>query len=176
MIVTAAPIIVSQSQTLTVGGQDMTFLFSALPASNGAGGFITISPSGGTITGLDLSGAFNSEDENFEVTFDGVSQGFYSCNGPSNNGSTAIAGATDNSFNFNDCVFSLPLALADSFLTDGMLTVGVLFGDDVSTFNHLDVVNVSLNFESASVPEPTSLALAGLALLGLSTARRYAKR
>jgi hypothetical protein len=174
----SAPVLESQSQTLTSEGQDMSFIFGALPGSNGSGGFIAIFPTQGTGTlGLDLSGAFPLEDENFEVAFDGVSQGFFSCGGPSNNGSTAIAGATDNSVNFNDCVFNLPLALADSFLADGSVTVGVLFGDDVSTFGHNDVVNVSLRYESAAVPEPGMLALTslGLGLVGLARTRRTKK-
>ena len=170
----AMPVFESQSQTLTSSGQDMSFSFGGLTASNGAGGFVAIFPTLGTGTlGLDLSGAFPGEDENFEVTFDGVSQGFFSCGGPSNNGSTAIAGATDSSGNFNDCVFNLPLVLADSFLTDGSLTVGVLFGADVSTFGHNDLVNVSLSYESAvAVPAPATLALLGIGLVGIGFSRR----
>lgn len=172
----AAATSVSLSQTLTSTGQDMFFSFMGLPGSNGAGGTITISPSGGQVTGLDLSGAFPGEAEHFEVTFDGASQGFYSCAGPSNNGSTAIAGATDNSVNFNDCVFSLPLSIASSFFDDGNLTVGVLFGADVSAFGHGDQVNVQLSYESGSrLPEPASLALVGLALVGAGAARRKAR-
>jgi hypothetical protein len=175
-IASAAAVSQSQSQALTTQGQDMSFVFNSLPASNGAGGSLVIHPSQGSGTlGLDLSGAFPLEDENFEVTFDGVSQGFFSCGGPSNNGSTAIAGATDNSTNFNDCVFNLPFALADSYLADGILTVDVLFGDDVSTFGHNDAVNVSLRYESGVVPEPGMLALAGLGLGLLGFARRRVK-
>lgn len=172
----AAPVAQSQTQNLTAVGQDMTFTFNGLPAPGAGGGTILIAPGSGAIPGLDLSGAFPQEDENFQVTFDGVSQGFFSCGGPSNNGSTPIAGAVDNSGNFNDCVFSLPFNLTGpqlgAFLADGSLTVGVLFGDDVSTFGHNDEVVVSIRYESGAIPEPGMLALMGLGLAGLGAARR----
>jgi len=175
----AVPVLLSQTQILMVNGQDMSFDFLGLPTPEGTGGTITIAPGAATLggtPGLDLSGAFPLEDENFEVTFDGASQGFFSCGGPSNNGSTAIAGAVDNSFNFNDCAFTLPFAISGPFLTsllaDSALTIGVLFGDDVSTFGDGDEVTVTLSYNA--VPEPGTLALlgGGLAALGFSRRRK----
>lgn len=175
LVTPAHSAVFSQSQTLTVDGQDMTFSFASLPAPVG-GGTITIAPtaSSGTL-GLDLSGAFPLEDENFQALFDGVSQGFFSCGGPSNNGSTSISGAVDNSFNFNDCVFSLPFSISPAglaaLLADSNLNVGVFFGADVSTFSQNDVVTVTLSYD-ATVPEPGTLALVGLGLAGFAGLRR----
>jgi hypothetical protein len=154
----------------------MTFSFAGLPAPTG-GGTITIAPTASSgILGLDLSGAFPAEDENFQVLFDGASQGFFSCGGPSDNASTPIPGATDNTFNFNNCVFSLPFALdlatLSSLLADSNLNVGVFFGADVSTFGDNDVVTVTLSYESAAVPEPATLALIGFGVFGLAALRR----
>lgn len=176
----AAPVTVEQIGTLTSIGQDFTFTFSGI--SNFIGGaVVTITTLGGATPGLDLSGAFTGEDENFEVLFDSISQGFFSCGGPSNNGSTAIPGAVDNSFNFNDCAFSLPLAIdAATFASlagDGALDVGVFFGDQVSFVEHLDQFKVSLSYETtvAPVPLPASALMLGAGLLGLGAVARRRK-
>ena len=162
--------LITQTQTLVVNGQDMTFNFNSLLADDGSGGTITIASGASSSTeGIDLSGAFPAEDENFQALFDGSSQGFYSCGGPSNNGSTAIAGAVDNSFNFNDCVFSLSFSLGgaafSALLADNSLAVDVFFGDDVSHFGHGDQLDVTVEYNA--VPEPITLALMSLGLFGL---------
>lgn len=178
----AAANTVSMNETLDVLGEDMLFSFSGLTAGTNASVTIAPTDTGPTgILGLDLSGAFPGEDENFEVTFDSVSQGFFSCGGPSNNGSTAIAGATDNSNNFNDCVFSLTLNITDAdfaaAVVDGQLDVGVLFGDDVSFTNHLDVVTTTLTYtQVAPVPLPAGLPLVLTGFAGFAFMRSRKNR
>ena len=163
---------VTLSETLTSQGQDMQFLFTGLGASNGTGATLTLATTGtgrrGTL-GFDLSGAFPGEDEYFTVSFEGASQGSYSCGGSSSNGSTAISGATDNSFNYNDCVFSLELAIAaadfDSLIADGTFDLGVDFGAHVSTFGHRDVLSATLSYADIADIAPVPLPASGLLLL-----------
>lgn len=183
----AGAVTVSQEQVLDENGEDMEFVFDGLAMSNGDAGTVTITPSGssGTI-GLDLSGAFPLEREYFEVVFEGDSRGFYSCGGPSYNGNTAvaIAGAVDNSFNFNNCAFSLSIGIGGAdlmaALADGMVTVGVFFGDDVSTFGDDDIVRVTLEYVEGGdippIPLPASIGFLGLGLLGLGGLARARRK
>ncbi|ABD54050.1 VPLPA-CTERM sorting domain-containing protein [Jannaschia sp. CCS1] len=172
----AAPVTLTQSGTLTSNGQDFIFDFLALPTVvSSASVTIASSISGGT-EGLDLSGSFSRENEFFSLTFDGAAGGSFSCGGPSSNGSTAIPGATDNSRAFNDCVFSLDVVLTDlSVFADGAFSLGVNFGNDVSTFNQNDQFTATLTYDNvAAVPLPASVGfmLLGLAGLGTVAARR----
>ncbi len=180
---------VTQTQILDSTGEDMTFVFGPLPSNNGAGGTLTIASGGSSgIEGIDLSGGFANENENFEVVFEGASLGFFSCGGPSGNGSTPIPGATDNSFNFNNCVFSLELTLSAAELTaalaDGSITVGVLFGDEINfagdgvdPFGDDDEVVVTLAYEAVPLPAALPLfatALGGLGFVGWRRKRKVA--
>ena len=172
--------LITQTQVLDEAGKDMLFNFTGLTSPATSDGLITIMPLQGAGTlGLDLSGSFQNESENFEVTTDGITQGFYSCNGPSNVGATPIPGATDNSENFNDCEFTLEINInmmdLNTYIADTVLSIGVLFGDDVSFVSDQDIVQVSLAFNTDpvnNVSAPAIGALSGLALVAFAAVRR----
>lgn len=161
---------ITLTDTLVTEGQDMLFEFDGLAASNGTGATVTLETLAGSGTlGLDLSGDFPLEDEFFTVSYDGVDQASFSCDGPSSNGSTPISGAVDNGFNFNNCAFSLTFTILgaafDTLIMDGSFDLGVAFGDDVTPFGDEDILSATLSYENISaVPLPAGglLLLSGL--------------
>lgn len=184
-----AATVASQEQVLAASGQDLAFAFAGLPPAQG-GGTVTVSTGASANNpGIDLNGDFGQLGrEFFQLTFDGVPQGLFSCGGDAGVGATPIPGATGRPDftglpDFSDCRFSLPVTVGATdlaaFLADGVLTVGVLFSDDVSAFPALgeaDVVGVSLDYDAvAPVPLPASgLLLAGAIGAGLALRRRAA--
>lgn len=166
---------VSQTQILVEDGQDMFFTFSGLGPSDGTGGTVTIASGQATLSsnprrnGLDLdslgfvAGEQIIEDEFFDLTLDGTSQGLFSC--ASGGGLTTITGS-DTSVQ-GECQFSLVLALdgstLDLLIGDGALNLGVFFSATVQHFDEGDEVIVSLSYTDAGplapVPLPAGLPL-----------------
>ncbi|MGB0904471.1 MAG: hypothetical protein ACPGVJ_06195, partial [Mangrovicoccus sp.] len=113
------------TEELTSTGQDLTFQFDGLVASDGTGGMLTLS----SVKGLDLGVVPN---EYMDVSIDGDDYGRWVCDDTPASGATDIPGAVGT----NGCKFSLELAITDSdltgFLADGSITVLAVMGSGVS--------------------------------------------
>jgi hypothetical protein len=172
--------LITQTQIFTEDGQDFSFDFSGLDLSDGANGLLTIETRNATTSsnpdfaGLDL----DSLGEFFDVGFEGVSLGSYSCNGDSS--FIQIPGNTGGI----DCEFTLDISLDGaqllSSLVDGMLSFSVNFSDDVNDFGEGEEIVVSLAYTDAvddveAVSAPSTVALLGLTVLGFAASRRFLK-
>ena len=74
-----------------------------------------------------------------------------------------------------DYLFDLSAALLDSLLADNQITVNVQNTAGVTAqTGFTDFVQVGFDYNSAPIPEPTTLALMGIALAGLGFQRRKA--
>lgn len=170
----AATVTLSDIQVMTSNGQDFTFVFSGLEASDGTGGTLTIS-NGQSLTnpgawdGLDIDSQGNSN-EFFEVLVEGTSLGTYNCNSASSH--TFIAGCSGGV----DTQFSLalnlsPLTLANA-LADGSFSVVVAFSRRVNHLGDRDQVISALTYQTSEVPLPVSSLLLTTGLLGLGLVGR----
>lgn len=170
----AAPVSVSQTQDITTDGQDFTFDFLGLPASDGSGGQFSFYARG------------DYTDPQFEtpfITFEFVS-GTLQLNDMgvvSNtvaglslfaNNTVAGGGGVDQVLDF---VFDMDGSLLDSLLADNMITVFVDNPDSVNAqSSYRDFVQLTFDYNSApkQVPTPAPLALMGLGLVGIGFVRR----
>ncbi|WP_286221220.1 PEP-CTERM sorting domain-containing protein [Marinobacter apostichopi] len=168
----AVPVSVSQTRSISADGQNFSFLFNSLPASNGAGGFFRFFARG------------DYTDPRFEtalITLDGLGGSLrVNENGIVNNSITGLSLSSNNTTPGGggvdqtlDLIFALSGSLLDTLLADSSITVGVDNSGDVDAqSSYRDFVRVGFDYRAASVPEPSAAYLLALGLLGLFIRRK----
>jgi hypothetical protein len=161
--------LITETQIQTINFQDFTFNFNVNDWVQGSGSTLL----------LEIQGDFTSStsSENFELLVEGINYGTRS-----RNNSDSFVSYTRNTALLTN-LFSFNIANTNSFLVNDIFSfnvnfdsgVHVSFGNDGIGSSNSPYVKATYTYNSVAVPEPSTLAIFALGLMGLAS-RRFKKQ